>query len=350
MLLGHVLKLKGQLHEAADHYQHVIEHAAERRDTAIHNRILLAGILYEWYALQEAEAQLAQAIAESPSVMASTLLARGVLSLAFVNQALIKQAQGEHEVARSLLKQAMTVAQQQRHPQYLAYAQATQVRFWLAHGQGEAVTRWREAWTRTDETTPRYEDEPGALTLARVLIARGEPEEALRLLDGFRTLARTQGRLGSELEILVLYALAESASGQTGQAVSLLEQALVLAEPEGYVRLFVDEGVPMMSLLRLVLARWKGKHGAGYVRRLLSVLEAEHPEQAEQFAGMQVPLSRRERLILRGLSAGHSTTEMATELVVSPNTIKTQVGSLYRKLNAHNRQEALAEAVRLHLL
>jgi LuxR family transcriptional regulator, maltose regulon positive regulatory protein len=350
MLLGHVLVLKGQLNEAAERYQHVIDSAAERREYSTHSRILLASLLYEWNALQEAEAQLAQAIAEAAVVVASPLLARGVLSLAFVWQARIKQARGEDEAASTLLRQAMTVAQQKRHPQYLAQAQAAQVRFWLAHGQGEAVTRWREAWTRPDEATPRFEDEPAALTLARVLLAQGEPEHALRLLEDFRALARTQGRLGSELEMLVLCALAESASGQTGQATQHLEQALALAEPEGYVRLFVDEGVPMLSLLRLVLARWKGKHGAGYVRRLLTILEAEHPQQAEPLAGLQVPLSKRERLILRELAAGHSTTEMATDLVVSPNTIKAQVSSLYRKLNVHNRQEALAEAVRLHML
>jgi LuxR family maltose regulon positive regulatory protein len=141
----------------------------------------------------------------------------------------------------------------------------------------EVATRWREAWVRTDEATPRYEDEPG-----------------------------------------------------------------------GYVRLFVDEGVPMLSLLRLVLSRWKGRGSASYVRQLLSILQAEHPQQAEQLPSLSVPLSPRERLILRGLSAGRSTTEMSAELVVSPNTIKAQVSSLYRKLNVHSREEA--EAMRLHLL
>ncbi len=129
-----------------------------------------------------------------------------------------------------------------------------------------------------------------------------------------------------------------------------MQQALALAEPAGYVRLFVDEGVPLAGLLRLVLARWKGKHGARYVRRLLSILQAEHPEQAGPLAALPVPLSGREHTILRELSAGRSPAEMAAELVVSANTIKTQVSSLYRKLNVHSREEALAEATRLHLL
>jgi LuxR family transcriptional regulator, maltose regulon positive regulatory protein len=350
LLLANVLALEGKLHEAADLYQWVIDSAAERREFAIEAVIRQAALWYEWNSFETLEARLTEAIAESPSLVASTLLARGVLSLAFVIQARIRQARGEHEAASVLFRQAMAQAHRQRHKHLLGLVQIAQVRWWLAQGQVETATRWREEWVRIDDTMPSYEDEPGALTLARVLIAQGEPEESLQLLDGFRAHARAQGRLGSELEVLVLCALAESARGKTGQAVQLLQQALLLAEPESYVRLFVDEGVPMLSLLRLVQSRWKGRRGAGYVRQLLTILEAEHPEQAGQLPSLVVPLSGRERTILRLLAAGRSIAEMAAELVVSPNTIKAQVSSLYRKLNVHSREEALAEAVRLHLL
>ena len=350
VLLGNVLALQGKLHEAAERYQQVRESTAEGRECAIEATIRQAALFYEWNAFEEAEALLAGALAESSALVGSTLLGRGVLSLASVVQARIRQAQEEHDAASALFTQAVTLAQQQRHARFLAQAQAAQVRWWLAQGQVEAVTRWREGLAGTHKATPSYEEEPGALTLARVLLALGEPEEALRLLDGFRAHARAQGRLGSELEILVLFALAQSTQGQTGQALHTLQQALVLAEPQGYVRLFVDEGVPMASLLRLVLSRGKGKSGATYVRQLLSVLEAEHPEQAGPLASLLVPLSGRERTILRGLAAGRSTAEMAADLVLSANTIKTQVSSLYHKLNAHSREEAIAEALRLHLL
>src|SRR5205807_4095178 len=272
VLQGNVLALQGKLHEAAERYQQVRESTAQGREYAIEATIRHAALLYEWNACEVAEAQLASAIAESSALVGSTLLGRGVLSLAYVLQARIRQARGEQDAASALFTQAVALAQQQRHARFLAQAQAAQVRWWLAQGQVEAVTRWREAWVRTDDATPRYEDEPGALTLARVLLALGEPEQALRLLDGLRTHARAQGRLGSELEILVTSALAHSSQGQTGQALHTLQQALVLAEPQGYVRLFVDEGVPLASLLRLVLSRGQGKPGARYVRRLLSVL------------------------------------------------------------------------------
>jgi LuxR family transcriptional regulator, maltose regulon positive regulatory protein len=349
-LQANVLAAQGRLHEAAERYQQVIEAAAERRENAIDASIRQAGILYEWNAFERAEAHLAGILDESETLVASTFFARGALSLVYLVQARIRQARGEDEAVVALLRQAVTQARQRQHRRFLAQAQAAQVRFWLAHGQEEAVTRWCEAWVRTDDGVPSYGNEPGALTLARVLIARGEPEQALRRLSGFRALARTQGRLSSELEILVLCALAEDAQGQTAQAIQLLQQALGLAEPEGYVRLFVDEGVPMLGLLRQVASRWKGRRGSGYVRQLLTILQAEHPEQAGPLATLPVPLSQRERLILRQLAVGHSISEMAAALVVSPNTLKTQLSSLYRKLNVHSREEALAEALRLHLL
>lgn len=321
-LQANVLAAQGQLHEAAELYQQVIDAAAERRTDVIDARIRQAVIFYEWNAFKRAETQLAGILGESETLVASTFFARGALSLVYLVQARIRQARGEDEEASALLRQAVSMARQRQHRRFLAQAQAAQVRFWLAHGQVEAVTRWREEEGRASDTTPSYGNEPGALTLARVLIAEGKPEQALRLLDGFRVLARTQRRLSSELEILVLCALAEDALGQTSSATQHLEQALSLAEPEGYVRLFVDEGVPMVGLLRRVLGRWKGRRGTSYVRQLLSLLEGEHPEQAGQFPVLPVPLSQRERLLLRHLSAGHSVSELAAELVVSPTPSK----------------------------
>jgi ATP/maltotriose-dependent transcriptional regulator MalT len=229
---GNVLAQQGKLHEADERYQQVRETTAKGREFAIEAAIRQAALRYEWNDLEVAETQLAGALAESTALVSSTLLGRGVLSLAYALQARIRQARGEHEAASALFTQAVTVAQQQRHPRYLAQAQAAQVRFWLAHGQAEAVTHWREGWAGNYVPVHGYEEEPGILTLARVLIARGEPEEALRLLDGLRTHARAQGRLGSELEILVTSALAHSSGGQTALALRSLQQALVLAKPQ----------------------------------------------------------------------------------------------------------------------
>jgi LuxR family maltose regulon positive regulatory protein len=136
--------------------------------------------------------------------------------------------------------------------------------------------------------------------------------------------------------------------------VVTLEKALVQAEPEGYVRLFVDEGAPMAALLQQVLSHWKAHRSASYVRSLLQASEQQghltpaHVQHQPQ--GALEPLSQREQTVLRLLATGLSNPEIAEELVVSPNTIKTQISSLYRKLNARNRKEAIAIAQRWHLL
>jgi LuxR family maltose regulon positive regulatory protein len=137
------------------------------------------------------------------------------------------------------------------------------------------VIRWQQACPLSHDAHPTYQQEITALTLVRVLLAQGEAGEALRLLERWHQHARTQERTGSEIETLVLSALAYAQHGKIDQAVQLLQLAFLLASPERYVRVFVDEGVPMAVLLRMLLSRWKGKGGADYVHRLLSVLQAE---------------------------------------------------------------------------
>ena len=189
-----------------------------------------------------------------------------------------------------------------------------------------------------------------------MLIAQGETGEALRLLKSWRRHARTQERTGSEIEMLVLSALAYQTQGNAEQAVQLFQQALLLASPEGYVRVFVDEGLPIAALLHMVLSRWKGESRADEVHRLLMVLDAE--PKADAFLTHATyyrepprePLTDRERKVLRLLSAGISNAEIAAELVVSINTIKTQARSIYHKLNVKNCHEAVALARHWRLL
>lgn len=349
--MGSLLAWVGRFREATEHYQWVIETAVLRRSYAIETMIRLAIVRYQQNELDDAEVLLARAIGEARETADDMLLARGVLSLGHLTQARIRQARGEPDAADALFEQAASLARQGVQRQYQRLTESWQARWWLAQGQMEAVQRWRETSDYQPGDAPIYEHEPAALTLARVLIAHGDTEEATRLLGGFLALAREQGRLGSELEILVLNALAAQAKGRLGEAAQTLHQVLGLAEPRGYVRLFVDEGPPMAALLRLVRARWRGRQHAGssYVSKLLTILRAEQQRNGGP-APLPTPLSARERVVLRLLAAGRSIEEMSAELVVSPNTIKTQVGSLYRKLDVHSRDAAVAEAARLRLL
>jgi LuxR family maltose regulon positive regulatory protein len=270
----------------------------------------------------------------------------------------VKQAQGDATGARALFAEAMQIAQRYHlTPQRLAQLEARRVRLLLVQGDVAEALRWAQSCqvSSEDENDSRlYQRESEYLTLVRVYLAQQECGEAARLLRRLLPVAQAQGRRGSVLEILLLQALIYQAQGETARAVVTLEKALMQAEPEGYVRLFVDEGAPLAALLQQVLAHWKAHRSASYVRSLLQASEQQgHPAPAQarhQSQGALDPLSQRERTVLGLLAAGLSTPEMAEELVVSPNTIKTQISSLYRKLNVSNRKEAIAMAQRWHLL
>jgi ATP/maltotriose-dependent transcriptional regulator MalT len=266
------------------------------------------------------------------------------------------QASGDAERTREMWASALGLAQACSYTDLVEQVQAYQVRGWLQQGRMDDVIRWQKASPLAHDAPLNYQQEVIALTLVRVLIAQGEAGEALRLLERWHLHARAQGRTGSAIEMLVLSALAYAQQGKAEQAVQLLRQALLLASPEGYVRVFVDEGVPMAVLLHMVLARWKGKTGADEVYRLLSVLETKQPASGSPSPATPhrepplEPLSSRERKVLRGLAAGLSNAEIAAELVVSINTVRTQARSIYHKLNVKNRHEAVALAHQWRLL
>jgi LuxR family maltose regulon positive regulatory protein len=158
----------------------------------------------------------------------------------------------------------------------------------------------------------------------------------------------------SQMEALVLQALVQQALGHLLQALSALQEALTLAEPEGYVRLFVDEGAPMAELLQQVLAAggaWP------YITSLLGALGV--PTTQEQETGLLQtrsramlvePLSEREVEVLRLLATGGSNAELAQALVVSMSTVRTHLRHIYDKLGVTNRTQAVARARELHLL
>ena len=349
--LGDLLIMQGRLREAADVYSPVLESAGQRQYFAIQALIGLGNIARERNELDTAEEYLEQAVALASKTRDKLLLARASLM-----RARIIQAQGDAGRTREAFTQALSLAQACSYTGLVEQVQAYQVRSWLRQGQMEAVTHWQQASLLAHDNPPDYQQEVIALTLARVLIAQGEAGEALRMLERWHLHARTQGRTGSEIEMLMLSVLAYSRQGKTEQAVQLLQQALLLASPQGYIRVFVDEGVPVVALLSLVLSRWRSKPEARYLHTLLSALEAEQPEHgplspaAPHREPPLEPLSGRERKVLRLLAAGLSNAEIAAELVVSINTIRTQARSIYHKLNAKNRQEAVALARHWRLL
>jgi LuxR family maltose regulon positive regulatory protein len=230
---------------------------------------------------------------------------------------------------------------------------ALKARVWIAQGRlGEALGWAREQGLSADDDLS-YLREFEHITLARVLLARHEGEgaeravhEAAQLLERLLLAAEEGERTGRVIEILVLRALAHQVLGDIPAALAALERAVTLAEPEGYVRVFVDEGPPMTSLLK---AAAKQGIRRDYARRLLAAaMGAKHNGPVEQ--SLIEPLSERELDVLRLLGSELDGPAIARELMVSLNTVRTHTKSIYTKLAVTSRRAAVRRAAELGLL
>jgi LuxR family maltose regulon positive regulatory protein len=190
-------------------------------------------------------------------------------------------------------------------------------------------------------------------TLARLLLAQGTQDrserttrEATELLERLLAAAEEGHRNGSVIEILVLLALARRARDDVAGALASLERAVGLAEPEGYVRVFVDEGPPLAALLKLAS---KQPNASGYVRRLLAAtVTAEGHAPVDQ--PLIEPLSEREIEVLRLLESDLDGPEIARALTVSLATVRTHTRNIYAKLGVNSRSAAVRRAADLGLL
>jgi ATP/maltotriose-dependent transcriptional regulator MalT len=267
-----------------------------------------------------------------------------------VAMARVREAEGDLTGALDLLDEAQRVYLGDFSPNVRPIP-ALRARLLVARGAlGEAVDWARQQGLSADDELS-YLRECEHITLARILLAQHQAEpsaarSATRLLDRLATAAESGGRTGSLLEILVLQALARRACDDIPGALTILERALALAEPEGYVRVFVGEGEPMRSLLAGVARRhddW------AYVQRLLAVdAPPEQPSPASQ--DLVEPLSDRELEVLRLLASDLDGPDIARELVVSLNTLRTHTKHIYAKLGVNSRRAAVRQAHELNLL
>ena len=228
----------------------------------------------------------------------------------------------------------------------------------MSQGDLTAAVRWTQENGLNEDDEPDYPREPGHLVLAKVLLAQGHAGPALALLDRLHAAAAAQDRAGSLIEIGALRALALAASGDADRAVDALAGALTLGCPQGYVRVFADEGPPMAALLgRLVAAQRTGSGfraaaevPLGYLARLQRAFGPGRPVRDSVPSGIVDPLTSRELEVLEMLAAGRSNQAIAGELVVTLDTVKKHVGHVLGKLGAANRTEAVARARELNLL
>ena len=268
-----------------------------------------------------------------------------------VAMARIREAEGDLSGALDLLNEAERLYVGDFFPN-VRPVPALRARVRVAQGElGEALGWARErGLSAADDLS--YLREFEHITLARVLLARYTAEraerssqEATRLLERLLRAAEEGQRTGSVIEILVLQALAHQAQDDIPSALASLRRAVTLAEPEGYVRIFADEGPPMASLLR---AAAKQEITPSYVRRLLAAInKTEDSTPASQ--GLIEPLSERELDVLRLLGTDLGGPDIARELVVSLNTVRTHTKNIYAKLGVNNRRAAVRRAKELDL-
>jgi LuxR family maltose regulon positive regulatory protein len=274
-----------------------------------------------------------------------------------VAMARVREAEGDLGGALDLLNEAERLYAGDFFPN-VRPVPALRTRVRVAQGElGDALGWARERGISvTDDLS--YLREFEHITLARVLVAgytaeRAERsiQEATRLLERLLRAAEEGQRTGSVIEILMLQALAHQAQGDVPAALASLRRALTLAEPEGYVRIFVDEGPPMASLLSAFMkqgAAAKQGIAPSYVRRLLvAVNKTEDSTPVTQ--GLIEPLSERELDVLRLLGTDLGGPEIARELVVSLNTVRTHTKNIYAKLGVNNRRAAVRRARELDL-
>jgi LuxR family maltose regulon positive regulatory protein len=288
-----------------------------------------------------------------------------------IDQARLKTAQGDLEGALALLDEAQRLYIRSPLPDFCPIS-AVKARVWVAQGKLTKAVEWVREQGLSDDDVPGYLREFEHLTLARVLIARYRGDrkydfirKAVELLERLLKAAEEGGRTGSLIEILVLQALAHEAQGNIPPALMSLERALALAEPEGYVRIFVDEGQPMAGLLRRIEANDRTVRMKVYILRLLSAFEMHKENEPEVRPAKDIladpgfrpaknmlveHLSERELEVLRLLRSELSGPEIARQLIVSLNTVRTHTQNIYAKLGVNNRRAAVRRAEELNLL
>jgi LuxR family maltose regulon positive regulatory protein len=363
-----VLELQGQLQHAAALCRQAI-HMTDTQDGASHGLVAtlygeLGAVLYEWNDLVGARLALEKTIVLGQQWANGQDQVDGLVRLA-----LVYQAQGQATAANEAIEQAEQVLEHLIQsnavfPWVTAYAPAVGARLALRQGHLEQAERWtRERGLEVERYTPRstaFLHEFEYLTFARVLVAKGKLDDAARLLERLLLAARAEERIGGEIEMRALEALVWQARGATEHALDALAQAVALAAPEGYVRVFVDEGVPMRGLLvRLRERQPRGSALRHYLDTLLAAFDrapapqsrgSELPTHVAAAPGLVEPLSEKEREVLRLLAQGRANQDIARHLVVAVSTVKTHVHHLYAKLQAADRLQAVTRARELGLL
>lgn len=352
-----ILIAQGHLREALKTYQESLQlasaHENEAQRVIAHHHLGLALLYHERCEDESAAQHLQKSLEVGPLSTLRDWPYRRCLA-----EARLKEAEGDFDAALEHLAEAQRFYVKSLIPNTRPI-EARKVRIYLKQGRLSKTSAWvREQGFSGDEAL-RYMREYEHLTLARVLLAEYQNKrtesvmvEILSLLERLLRGAEAQNRMGSMLEILIVQALAYQTRGDSTKAFPSLELALTLAQPEGFIRIFIEEGEPMRALLldfRVFNERHPhGNHKwMGYLEKLISAFAP--PGKAQQ-AKLIEPLSQREVEVLRLIAQGLSNGEISKRLFLALNTVKGHNRLIFDKLQVQNRTEAVARARELDLL
>jgi LuxR family transcriptional regulator, maltose regulon positive regulatory protein len=345
---------QGRLRKADHVLRHALRFAVERGGDSLpatgEVHVVIGELLYEWDELQAAAHRLKEGIRLAERMGKFETLVDGYVTLSRA-----EMAQGNAESALESAREASKLAERSGAAEAIVEAAAWNARLHLARSDLTTAVLELERIASAPAVLVSMVRETEQIARARLTLALGEHDEAIRLLEELRQSAEAAGRTGKLIEILTLQAVALWERNRREQAVGTLTRALALAEPEGYVRTFVDEGAKVGELLSAVIeVRQRGHPDAIRIpARYLAKVSAIHAqESATPGAGERLsePLSERELEVLALVAAGKSNLEIASSLFVSLSTIKTHTNNLYRKLGARSRTQAIARARELDLI
>ncbi len=336
--LGSLQEAENQLYLAAQTYRRVLKLAGDPPlPVACEAHLGLARISYEWNDLDAAKKHGQQSVQLARQIENTD---RSVACEAFL--ARLKLSQGDAPGAAAVLDEAEEFVRQHNFVHQVPEVAAAQVLTLLHQGNLAAAAHLAQTYELP-------------ISQARVHLAQGDTSAALAALEPLRQQAEEKGWEDERLEVMVLQAVALHAHGEKNKAVQLLGDALALAEPGGFIRIFVDEGIPMAQLLSEAAA-----HGImpDYIGRLLAVFEAEEHKSEDESDLPPAPsarsltelLSQRELEVLRLIAQGLSNREICERLFLALDTVKGHNRRIYGKLEIHTRTEAVARARELGLL
>lgn len=305
--------------------------------------IRMAELLYEWNELEQAWDHLERGLkrAETGGDV------RGQIA-GYLLGARLELASGDVERGTEYLEKARPIAEQAPFPEWVPRFERCQLELWLVENRLRAAVLWVDEML--EDARERPANELTQLAVARVLVVKGDLpsiEHALTILRQLIKVAESEGRAGVMIEALALQALVEWRRGERAGAMAALERALRIAEPEGYVRLFIDFGLPIARLLQEAQSRGVL---TDYTTMLLDAFGEDIFIPTISEGALPEPLTQREEEVLELLAAGLTNREIGEQLVISPGTVKKHVANIYGKLGVSNRTEAAARARELNLL